>query len=154
LPIQRTIGDMMKQALLLRRLSAPTRATLVALLLTSAGCGLMRDDGVPRSQRPSNKWQITFYETAQSDGSVDLLLSPVGGDPESVSVPVALHQTNKQIAAVAAGVLAKGLGGRYEVRADRGAGVHIRKANRKQPDFALTVVRLTAQSVKVDLDRE
>ena len=72
----------------------------------------------------------------------------------SVSVPVELHQTNKQIAAVAASVLAKALGTHYEVRVDRGAGVHVRKANRKQPDFALTVVRLTAQSVKVDLDRE
>ena len=152
--IQRTIGDMKKQVLLLRRPSAPTCATLIALLLMSAGCGLMRDDGAPRSQRPSNKWQISFYETAQSDGSVDLLLSPVGGDPMSVSVPVELHQTNKQIAAVAASVLAKALGMQYEVRVDRGAGVHVRKANRKQPDFALTVVRLTAQSVKVDLDRE
>jgi hypothetical protein len=126
----------------------------VLALSVDAGCAMFHDDGVPRSQRPSNKWQIAFYETAQSDGSIDFLVSPVGGDPIAVSVPVAINQGKADIAAAARGAFAATLGERYEVRIDRGADVHIGKAGRKQPDFALTLVRLTAQNVRIDLDRE
>ena len=109
---------------------------------------------MPRSQRPSDKWQIAFSETAKSDGSIDFLIAPAEGNPVTVSVPVALNQTSEDVADAAAGAFAQALGDRYRVRKDRGAELHLKTAVREQPDFSLTVVRLTAQNVKVDLDRE
>ena len=123
-------------------------------LALGAGCSMFGDDGVPRSQRPSNGWQIAFSETAQSDGSIEFLVAPVGRNPTSVSVPVGVGQTDNEIAAVARGAFESSLGDSYEVVKDRDATIHVGKATRQQPDFALTVVRITAQNVRLDLDRE
>ena len=130
-----------------------TGGILLALALC-AGCSMFGDDGVPKSQRPSNGWQIEFSETAQSDGSIEFLVAPVGASSTTVSVPVGANQTDNEIAAVARGAFESSLGGTYKVVKDRDATVHISKATRQQPDFALTVVRITAQNVKLDLDRE
>src|SRR5262245_64396649 len=112
------------------------------------------DDGVPKSQRPSNGWQIEFSETAQSDGSIELLVAPVGAGSISVSVPVGANQTDNEIASTARGAFESALGDAYKVRKDHDATIHISKVTHQQPDFALTVVRITAQNVKLDLDRE
>jgi hypothetical protein len=109
---------------------------------------------VPGAQRPSNKWRIAFHQTAMSAGSVDFLISPVGGMPVSVSVPVVAGQTDEDIATAARAVFAEALGADYAVVADRGSDIHVAKASRERPDFGLQLVRLTAQDVKVDLDRE
>ena len=121
---------------------------------TCAGCSMFGDDGVPKSQRPSNGWQVEFSETAQSDGSIEFLVAPVGASSTTVSVPVGTNQTDNEIAAVARGAFEAALGATYRVKKDRNATIHISKATREQPDFALTVVRITAQNVKLDLDRE
>jgi hypothetical protein len=123
-------------------------------LATSAGCTLFGDDGVPESQRPSNGWQVEFAETAQSDGSIEFLVAPVGGGSTTVSVPVGVNQTDNEIAALARGAFETALGDAYMVRKDHDATIHVSKATRQQPDFALTVVRITAQNVRLDLDRE
>jgi hypothetical protein len=136
-----------------RRPPGPACLWLAATLALNA-CSIFHDDGVPRSRRPSNQWQLVFSETAQSEGSIDFLVSPVGGAPITVSVPVALNQTDADIAAAAARSFAATLGDRYEVDKDWGAEIHVAKADRKQPDFSLTLVRLSAQGVRVDLDRE
>jgi hypothetical protein len=115
---------------------------------------MMGDDGVPKSQRPSNGWQIVFSETAKSDGVIDFLIAPVEGSPVTVSVPVTAGQVDGDVAAAAAQAFTSALQGRYEVKKDRGTEIHVAKASRKQPNFSLTVVRMTAQNVKVDLDRE
>ena len=130
-------------------------ASWVLLALAScAGCSMFGDDGVPRSQRPSNGWQVEFSETSQSDGSIEFLVSPVGASSTTVSVPVGANQTDNEIAALARGAFEAALGATSEVKKDRDATIHISKATREQPDFALTVVRITAQNVKLDLDRE
>jgi hypothetical protein len=126
----------------------------LATALAVAGCSLFGDDGIPKSQRPSNQWQLAFSETAKSDGHIEFLVSPVEGNPATISVPVTLGQTDEEVAAAAAEAFAAALAGRYEVVKDRGPEIHVAKQDRKQPDFSLTVVRLTAQNVKVDLDRE
>jgi hypothetical protein len=133
----------------------PSRVLLsLAAILAAGGCSLFGDDGVPKSQRPSNQWQVAFSETAKSDGHIEFLVSPVEGNASTVSVPVTLGQTDDEVAAAAAAAFAAALAGRYEVVKDRGPEIHVAKQDRKQPDFGLTVVRLTAQNVKVDLDRE
>jgi hypothetical protein len=112
------------------------------------------DDGVPKSQRPSNGWQIAFSETAQSDGSIEFLVAPVGQGSTTISVPVGANQTDNEVAAVARGAFESSLGTGFKVVKDHDATIHVSKASRHQPDFALTVVRITAQNVKLDLDRE
>ena len=123
-------------------------------LASGAGCSMFGDDGVPKSQRPSNGWQIEFSETAQSDGSIEFLVAPVGASPTTVSVPVGANQTNNEVAALARGAFESSLGAAYKVVKDHDAVIHVSKLTREQPDFALTVVRITAQNVKLDLDRE
>jgi len=123
-------------------------------LAFGAGCSMFGDDGVPKSQRPSNGWQIEFSETAQSDGSIEFLVAPNGRSSTAVSVPVGANQTANEIAAVARGAFESALGDTYRVVKDRNATLHVSKATRQQPDFALTVVRITAQNVRLDLDRE
>jgi hypothetical protein len=112
------------------------------------------DDGVPRSQRPSNGWQVSFSETAQSDGSIEFLVAPVGASSIAVSVPVGANQTDNEVAAVARGAFESSLGSAYKVVKDHDATIHVGKTSHHQPDFSLTVVRITAQNVKLDLDRE
>ena len=120
----------------------------------AAACALAREDGVPGAQRASNQWRIAFEQSAASDGTVDFLISPVGGNPLSVSVPVTAGQTAKEIATAAHAAFAAALGSAYTVQADRGADIHVGKASRERPDFGLQLVRLTAQDVKIDIDRE
>lgn len=154
MPIRLATAELGRRNRTPSRPSIPVLAAIVLAASAGAGCTLFRDDGVPKSQRPSNQWQIAFYETAKSDGSIEFLVSPAGGEPISVSVPVAINQTREEIAAAAQGAFASSLGASYQVKMDRGADIHIGKASRRQPDFALTLIRLTAQNVKVDLDRE
>jgi len=142
LPIRRAIADRLKAG-----------GALLALLII-AGCSMFSDDGVPRSQRPSNGWQIEFSETAQSDGSIEFLVAPVGAGSIAVSVPVGANQTDNEIASTARGAFESALGDAYKVRKDHDATLHVSKVTQQQPDFALTVVRITAQNVKLDLDRE
>src|SRR5262245_22095762 len=81
---------------------------IVALLL-SAGCTMFGDDGVPKSQRPSNGWQIEFSETAQSDGSIEFLVAPVGAGSIAISVPVGVNQTENEVASTARGAFESAL---------------------------------------------
>jgi hypothetical protein len=134
-----------------RRLTA---GFLLSLLAAAGGCSMFGDDGVPKSQRPSNGWQIVFSDTARSDGTIDFLITPVEGPPVTVSVPVTAGQADGDIAAAAAQAFSTSLKGRYDVTKDRGTEIHVAKTGRRQPNFSLTLVRLTAQNVKVDLDRE
>jgi hypothetical protein len=129
-------------------------AAAALVLALAAGCSMFGDDGVPRSQRPSNGWQVAFSETAKSDGAIEFLVAPVGGNAVSVSVPVGINQTGNEVAAMARGAFETTLGDAYKVSKDHDATIHIAKSGRGRPDFALTLVRLTAQNVKVDLDRE
>jgi hypothetical protein len=140
----------------IRRITAESllAGSAALALALSAGCSMFGDDGVPKSQRPSNGWQVEFSETAQSDGSIEFLLAPKGGSSTTVSVPVGAGQTDNEIAAVARGAFETALGNAYRVAKDRDAVIHVSKATRQQPDFALTVVRITAQNVRLDLDRE
>ena len=105
-------------------------------------------------QRPSNRWRIGFDQTAMSDGTIDFMLSPVSGTPIAVSVRVTAGQTDEEVAAAAGAAFTAALGAAYEVDVDRDADIHVAKARREQPNFGLRLVRLTAQDVKVDLDRE
>lgn len=154
MPIRLDTDDPVERADARQESSFLTVSILLLALSMGAACALSREDGVPGAQRPSNKWRIAFDRTAASDGTIDFLISPVGGAPVSVSVPVAAGQTDKDVATSAHGAFAAALGGHYAVKADRDADIHVRKASREQPDFGLQVVRLTAQDVKVDLDRE
>ena len=133
----------------IRRATAECRMTggiLLALALC-AGCSMFGDDGVPKSQRPSNGWQIEFSETAQSDGSIEFLVAPVGASSTTVSVPVGANQTDNEIAAVARGAFESSLGGTYKVVKDRDATVHISKASRQQPPVASGVrIRVTSRT--------
>jgi hypothetical protein len=139
-----------------RHASSKTVACAFAALAlaTGAGCAWFGDSGTPRSQRPSNKWRIEFDLTAKSDGTVDFLVAPEGGQPVTVSVPVTINQTDGEIATVAERVFKTTLGAGYEIDSDLGADFHVKKASRKQPNFSLTLLRLTAKDVKVDIDRE
>jgi hypothetical protein len=128
---------------------------LAALALaTGAGCAWFGDSGTPRSQRPSNKWRIAFDLTAKSDGTIDFLVAPEGGQPVTVSVPVIINQTDGEIATAAERAFKETLGAGYEINSDLGADFHVKKASRKLPNFSLTLLRLTAKDVKVDIDRE
>lgn len=109
---------------------------------------------IPRSQRPSNKWRVAFDMTAKSEGSIDFLVEPVGGSSVSVSVPVAMNQTDEEIATAAYAAFTSTLGASYKINEPTGSDIHVKKASRKEPDFSLTLVRLTVQDVKVDIDRE
>jgi hypothetical protein len=131
-----------------------TAGFLLTLVAASGGFAMFGDDGLPKSQRPSNGWQIVYSDTARSDGTIDFLIAPVEGPPVTVSVPVTAGQADGDIAAAAAEAFSTSLQGRYEVKKDRGTEIHVAKTGRKQPNFSLTLVRLTAQNVKVDLDRE
>jgi hypothetical protein len=154
LPIRRNTSDLGK--LVGARWESSVRAISIVLLALSlsAACALAQEDGVPGAQRPSNRWRIAFEGTAMSNGTIDFLISPVGGNPISVSVPVVAGQTDKDVATAAHGAFATALGSSYKIKADRGADIHLGKPSRKQPNFGLRLVRLTAQDVKVDLDRE
>ena len=144
LPIRRVISD------------SPTRVRPILSLALSlvAGCSLFGDDGVPKSQRPSNGWQVAFSENAQSDGSIEFLVAPIGAGSIAVSVPVGAGQNSNEIAAVARGAFETSLGAAYKVVKDHDATIHVSKTSHQQPDFALTVVRITAQNVRLDLDRQ
>lgn len=139
-----------------RRRGASTLACAVAacVLGLGAGCTLFGDDGTPRSQRPSNKWRVAFELTAKSDGTIDFLVAPVDGQPLTVSVPVTLNQTDREIAKSAQRAFTTTLGDAYRINPPTRGDIHVKKSGRKQPDFSLTLIRLTAQDVKVDIDRE
>lgn len=154
MPIRQPIVDVGRVNTSTRRPSIRAATLTLLVLLASGGCAMLGDDGVPRSQRPSNQWQVEFSETAKSDGRIDFLVAPVEGNPATVSVPVTVGQKAEDVAAAAAGAFSTAFGEHYKVTKDRGAEIHIAKADRKQPNFSLTIVRLTAQNVKVDLDRE
>jgi hypothetical protein len=155
LRIRQAIADYARNA---GRRQASSKAAVCALgalaLATGAGCAWFGDSGTPRSQRPSNKWRIAFDLTAKSDGSVDFLVAPEGGQPVTVSVPVAINQTDGEIATAAESAFKTTLGEGYEIDSDLGADFHVKKASRKLPNFSLTLLRLTAKDVKVDIDRE
>src|SRR5262245_66285516 len=125
---------------------------LVLTLASLAGCAMWRDDALPGAQAPSNKWRIEFEQTATSDGSIDFLVSPEGGNALTVSVPVVINQTEEEIAKAAHTAFMATLDDGYEVNEPTGADIHVKKASHELPNFGLTLQRMTARDGKVHID--
>ncbi|KAF1689190.1 hypothetical protein [Pseudoxanthomonas koreensis] len=103
---------------------------------------------------PSNKWRVQLGGSAKVDGEVELSFTPKDGTASSVvvAIPKGTHE-NSAARLVRDAIKAQFGKDVYKVETDDGEDVLVKKRG-KTPDFEVTVVRNTAEGLRVSLDRE
>jgi hypothetical protein len=102
----------------------------------------------------SNKWRIAFDSTAKSDGKIVFQLTPKGGQPQVVTVPIASGRTENSVAqdvknGFKAALDKKG----FHVEVDDGEDVLVKRRG-KTPDFELKLVESTVTNVRINIRKE
>jgi hypothetical protein len=127
------------------------RATTGLLLL---GLCLGAAAQAQAASAPDDKWRIVCINDALSDGVVVFRLTPVGGQPQELRVPIKdgtyENDVARQIRDVFRANLSKEL---YHIETDDGEAVLVKKQYGK-PNFLLEFVSLTVNGlgIRVELD--
>jgi hypothetical protein len=101
----------------------------------------------------SNKWRIEVSEGANSDGVIHFRVTPDGGQPTDVEIPIKDGRGENGVASDIRDGLRKGLDKeRYHIETDDGEDVLVKK--RKGPNFELKLVSSTVKSVRFDIEKE
>jgi hypothetical protein len=102
----------------------------------------------------SNKWRIECSGDAESDGAIQLRVTPKEGKPTTVSVQVEDGRSENGVARDIRDALRKQLPpGTYDVETDDGEDVLLKK-NFNEPNFAIELVSSSVEDVRIVLDRE
>jgi hypothetical protein len=103
---------------------------------------------------PSNKWRIEVSEGAKSDGEIIFYMTPEGGEPFEIRVPIDKGTSENKVARKIHGAFQKALSGdEYNVEVDDGEDVLVKKRS-KGVNFELALVSSTVKAVRINLDRE
>lgn len=101
----------------------------------------------------SNKWRIECSEGAKSDGIVQFRVTPEGGVPVDVQIPIKDGRGENGVARDIRDGLRKGLDkDRYHIETDDGEDVLVKK--RKGPNFDLKLISSTVKSVRFNVEKE
>lgn len=105
---------------------------------------------------PSNKWRIELDDRAQVAGEIELSITPKGGQPTSVTVPIPAATNDEAAAVIVRNALSATFGSEvYRVEIDDGDDVLVRANDANDArDFDLNIVRNTATGLRVELDQE
>lgn len=121
-----------------------TRFALASLLALSA----------LTASAAENKWRMQFSGNAESDGSVDITVTPKGDEPPVVvSIPVTKGTSENGVARAVRDGLRAGLPKGYKVERDDGEDVLV-KRRMGTARFTLKVTGNTVKGVRVNLDQE
>ena len=104
--------------------------------------------------RPSNKWRLQFSGGADSDGTIVLRISPVGGTPIEASIDVKDGTGENAVAkTVVKGLKTQLPEDGYHVERDDGEDVLIKKRH-GAANFDIEIVSNTVKGVRINPDRE
>jgi hypothetical protein len=104
--------------------------------------------------KPSDQWRLHFNGRADSEGQIQLLFEPLGGNPIEVTIDIADGTRENDAARAARDQLREVLDDElFDVDRDDGEEVRIR-ARRGAADFDLTLLGNTVEGLKVKTDRE
>ena len=108
---------------------------------------------VPVAAADSNKWRLQFSGDANTDGEIELVLTPKDGQPESVVVTVPKGTGENGAARLLVGAIRAKFGdSRFHSEVDDGEDVLI-KAKRGTPSFDVTIQRNTT-GLRIRPDKE
>jgi hypothetical protein len=131
-------------------MNAIARKTLIHTLLIVLSLALL----ATAEARPSNKWRLQFSGGADSDGTITLLISPLGGEPIRAEIAITDGTGENAVAkAVVAGLREQLPSDGYHVERDDGEDVLVKK-RRGAADFEIEVVANTVKGVHINRDRE
>jgi hypothetical protein len=128
-----------------RSMSTALPRSLLALMLVALA--------LPAHALDSNKWRLQCSGGADSDGVVTLRITPKGGTPTEVAVPIADRTGENAVARAIRDAIRAEAGDRYRAETDDGEDVLVKKRGR-QPDFEVAVVGNTVKGLRVTRDRE
>jgi len=101
-----------------------------------------------------NKWRMQFSGNAESDGAVEVTITPNGDNPPVVvSIPVTKGTSENGVAKAVRDGLRAGLPKGYKVERDDGEDVLV-KRRMGTARFTLEVTGNTVKGVRVNLDQE
>ena len=126
-----------------------TAQWLLTLLAASISVACGADD-----LEYSNKWRIECSGDAESDGAIQLRVTPKEGKPTTVSVQVEDGRSENGVARDIRDALRTQLPpGTYDVETDDGEDVLLKK-NFNESNFAVELVSSNVEDVRIVLDRE
>lgn len=100
-----------------------------------------------------NKWRLEFSGNAESDGRIELLVSPAIGEPVRVDAQVARGLGENDVARTVRSALQAQAGQFYNVEDDDGEDVLLKKKDGER-DFVVTVVSNSVRGVRIGVDSE
>lgn len=100
-----------------------------------------------------NKWRLEFSGNAESDGRIELLVSPSVGEPVRVDTQVARGLGENDVARSVRSALQARAGQFYNVEDDDGEDVLLKKKDGER-DFVVTVVSNSVRGVRIGVDSE
>ena len=107
----------------------------------------------PAAAAESNKWRLQFSGNAKTDGEIELVLTPEGGEAAHVVVAIAKGTGENRAAKMVAEAIRKQFGdAMYKSEVDDGEDVLV-KARRGTPDFQVVVQRNTT-GVRINPGKE
>jgi hypothetical protein len=103
---------------------------------------------------PSNKWRLQFSGGANSDGTIVLLISPIGGEPIEASIEIKDRRSENGVAKDVVKSLKTQLpDDLFHVERDDGEDVLIKK-RRRTANFDLEIVSITVEGVRINPQHE
>ena len=102
---------------------------------------------------PSASWRVQFDGAAGSDGELVFAVTPDGGQPEEIVVPIGRADSENQIAHKALVALQEAAGTDYAIEQDDGEDLVVRQRDGVDL-FEIAVVRNTVDGVSVEFDPE
>jgi hypothetical protein len=101
----------------------------------------------------SNKWRIEVSEGANSDGVIHFRVTPDGGQPTDVEIPIKDGRGENNIASdIAKSFKATLDKDTFHAETDDGEDVLVKK--RKGPDFELKLVESTVKGTRINIEKE
>lgn len=111
-------------------------------------------NAVASEARPSNKWRLEFSGGADSNGAIELRITPLGGAPIDASIEVSDGTGENAVAkTVVKGLKALLPKEAFHVERDDGEDVLI-KRRRGAAEFLVEVTSNTVEGVRIDAERE
>lgn len=123
----------------------PVRIFLLAVLMVASA--------VAQAMPVENKWRLQFSGNAESDGVLVLAITPRGGEPRTIEIPVARRTGENAVARRVRDVLRENIGDDYKVERDDGEDVLV-KRRLGRPAFNVSVVSNSIRGVRLNLDQE
>ncbi len=135
------------------RASVKFLRTVVLVIAATGVLGTSSPGTAAEKLSLSNKWRIECSEGANSDGIVQFRVTPEGGAPVDVQIPIKDGRGENGVARDIRDGLRKGLDkDRYHIETDDGEDVLVKK--RKGPDFELKLISSTVKSVRFNVEKE